>query len=195
MANKKTRAVSKEEFELIVATIRSGFTTANGERVRPNDRIATCIIIESNLGMRIGDIVKLRLTDIIYESGRYHLNRIIEEKTNKVRAFSIPTEIYIFLQEYALRNGIKPEQRLFDISVRTVQNHIQLVSEYLGLVGIGSHSFRKYFADTIFLANDYNIELTRHLLNHSSVNITQRYISLEPKFVEQALQKHIIIPA
>ena len=80
MANKRTRAINREEFEKIIETIRTGFILPNGECVRPNVRIAAALILEANLGLRIGDIVRLRLADILFESGRYHLN-IIEQKT------------------------------------------------------------------------------------------------------------------
>lgn len=45
------------------------------------------------------------------------------------------------------------------------------------------------------MENDYNVELVRQLLQHSSVAVTQHYLSVEPKIVEQALQKHIVLPA
>lgn len=83
MANKRTRAINREEFEKIIETIRTGFILPNGECVRPNVRIAAALILEANLGLRIGDIVRLRLADILFESGRYHLN-IIEQKNREI---------------------------------------------------------------------------------------------------------------
>lgn len=194
MAGKKTRSISKLEFEQIIATIKSGFTTIQGEKVRPNNRIATALVLEANLGLRIGDIVKLRLSDIIYESDRYHLD-IVEEKTGKKRTFTMPHEIYIYLQNYALSMGIGLHQRLFSVSVRAIQNHLQMACDSLGIVGVGSHSFRKFFAMSIYNENDFNVELVRTLLQHSSVAVTQHYLSVEPRLVENALQKHIVLPA
>lgn len=193
MANKKTRAVSKEEFQLIIETIRTGFTLPNGKRVRPNDRIATCLILEGQLGLRIGDIVRLKLNDIQKEGGKYRLNYFEEQKTKKTRHFLVPTEVYVFLQEYALANNIKPSQRLFDVSVRTVQNHLQLTCKYLKLRNIGSHSFRKMFAQQIFENNGYDILLIKELLQHSSVAITQRYLGVSSQRAEHALEKHIVL--
>ena len=194
MANKKTRAVNKEEFEKIISTIRTGFTLPNGDKVRPNDRIATALTLQANLGLRIGDIVRLKLADIVLENGRYHLN-MVEQKTGKARNFTVPTEVYIYLQDYALKNGLKPTQKLFPLTVRAVQLHLQKVCQYLGISGVSTHSFRKFFAVSIYTANDYNVELVRTLLQHSSVAVTQHYLSVEPKIVEQALQKHIVLPA
>lgn len=192
MANKKTRAVDKQEFELIISTIQQGFTTSTGQKIRANQRVAAALCCEANLGLRIGDIVKLKLTDIVYESGRYHLD-ITEEKTKKKRTFTVPHEIYTYLQSYALEKGIKPKQRLFDITVRAVQSHLKMTCDYLGLENISSHSFRKFFANSIYL-QDYNVEIVRTLLNHSSVAVTQHYLSVDTKQVEQALSKHIVLP-
>lgn len=193
MANKKTRALSREEFEKVIYTIRTGFTTATGEKIRPNVRIATALTLQGNLGIRIGDIVKFRLSDIIFESGRYRLD-IIEEKTGKARTFTVPTEIYIFLQNYALENNIKPKSRLFNITVRAVQKHLQKVCEYLGLENVSTHSCRKFFANEIYKNSDYNLHLVNLLLAHSSIETTKFYLSLDSKQVETALQNHIIIP-
>ena len=79
----------------------------------------------------------------------------------------------------------------FDISERTVQNHLQLVCDYLGFQNISTHSFRKYFATSIYVNNNYNLEIVRVLLQHSSSSITQRYIGLQRREIEEALQKHI----
>lgn len=193
MANKKTRALSREEFEKVIYTIRTGFTTATGEKVRPNIRIATALTLQGNLGIRIGDIVKFRLSDIIFESGRYRLD-ITEEKTGKARTFTVPTEIYIFLQNYALENNIKPKSRLFNITVRAVQKHLQKVCEYLGLENVSTHSCRKFFANEIYKNSDYNLHLVNLLLAHSSIETTKFYLSLDSKQVEKALQDHIVLP-
>ena len=193
MANKRTRAISKDEFEKIIEVIRTGFILPNGDRVRPNEKIATALTLQANLGLRIGDVVHLKLSDIVFEGGRYHLN-ITEQKTGKPRTFTVPAEFYIYLQNFAIQQGLKPTQKLFPLTVRAVQLHLQKVCNYLGITGVGTHSFRKFFAVSIYMENDYNVELVRQLLQHSSVAVTQHYLSVEPKIVEQALQKHIVLP-
>lgn len=194
MANKKTRAINKEEFQKIIATIRTGFVLPGGDRIRPNERVAVALTLQANLGLRIGDIVHLRLADIIFEGGRYHLN-MVEQKTGKARNFTVPAEVYIYLQNYTIQQGLRPTQKLFPLTVRAVQLHLQKVCRYLGISGVSTHSFRKFFAVSIYMENDYNVELVRQLLQHSSVAVTQHYLSVEPKIVEQALQKHIVLPA
>lgn len=188
--NKKTVALTEEQYKTIIDTIRSGFICSDGHMVKPNNRIATALSLEANLGIRISDILQLRLTAIIHDGNRYRLD-IIEIKTKKKREFTVPIEIYSYIQNYVLENKINPSAKLFDMSERTVQNHLQMVCEYLGYENISTHSFRKYFATSIYVNNNYNIELVRVLLQHSSVATTQRYIGIQRKEIEMALQNHI----
>ena len=188
--NKKTVALTEIQYKNIIETIRTGFVCSDGHVVKPNQRIATALSLEANLGLRISDILQLRLSVIIHDGNRYRLN-IVEKKTKKKREFTVPIEIYSYIQNYALENGINPAAKLFDMSERTVQNHLQLVCNYLGYENISTHSFRKYFATSIYENNNYNIELVRVLLQHSSVVTSQRDIGLQRKEIENALQKHI----
>lgn len=188
--NKKTVALMEEQYKSIIKTIRSGFICADGHIVKPNNRIATALVLEANLGLRISDVLQLRLSAIIHDGNRYRLD-IVEQKTKKKREFTVPIEIYSYIQNYVLENNINPAAKLFDISERTVQNHLQLVCNHLGLDHVSTHSFRKLFASSIYMNNGYNIELVRVLLQHSSAATTQRYIGLQRREIEEALQKHI----
>lgn len=188
--NKKTIALTEDQYKEIISTMTSGFTCLDGHVVKPNKRIATALSLEANLGLRISDILQLRLSSIIRDGNRYRLN-IVEQKTKKKREFTVPTDIYIYIQNYALENNISPAAKLFDMSERAVNKHLKLVCDYLGYSGIGSHSFRKYFATSIYVNNHYDINLVRVLLQHSSTVTTQRYIGLQSKEIENALQNHI----
>lgn len=188
--NKKTIALTDEQFKKIIFTMRNGFVWNDGRMVKPNIRIATALSLEANLGLRISDILELRLSDIIRDGDRFRLN-IVEKKTKKKREFTVPADIYIYIQNYALERNISPAAKLFDLSERAVNKHLKLVCNYLGYNGIGTHSFRKLFATSIYINNHYDINLVRVLLQHTSAITTQRYIGLQRQEVEEALQKHI----
>lgn len=187
--NKRTIALTDQQYIDIITAIKSGFCHA-GREYKPNERIATALTLESNLGMRISDILRLRFCDIIKDGDRYRLN-ISEIKTGKERAFTVPDEIRDYINAYRIRNRMSERQRLFDISERQIQKHLQAACEYLGETGISTHSFRKYFATQIYINNGYNIELVRQLLQHSSAAVTQKYIGIQQKQVEDALKGHI----
>ena len=188
--NKKTIALTEEQYKNIISTMRAGFVCSDGHVVKPNKKIATALTLEANLGLRISDILQLRISATIRDGDRYRLN-IVEQKTKKKREFTVPTDIYIYIQNYALENNINPAAKLFDIGERAVNKHLHLVCDYLGYEGIGSHSFRKYFATSIYVNNNYDINLVRVLLQHSSTVTTQRYIGIQNKNIEDALQNHI----
>ena len=66
---------------------------------RPNKRVAAILTAEANLGMRVGDILRLRMADIVKDGGRWRLN-MTEEKTGKKRTFSVPEAVYGFLKSH-----------------------------------------------------------------------------------------------
>ena len=182
--NKKTLALTEEQYTEIIDTLKAGFTGC-----RPNERIATALVLEANLGLRISDILNLTMKSFVRDGNRYRLD-ITEQKTGKERVFTVPDNIYWYLDNYRLRNGIKPTERLFDITDRAVQKTLQNACEYLGYDGISTHSFRKFFATEIYKNNGYDVALVQRLLQHSSAATTQRYIGIEPQRIENALQNH-----
>ena len=199
--NKKTRALTEEQYRKIITTINEGFVTAAGERVKPNSRIATALTLLSHCSESGGQIEQLKEfldlnnmseSEILaaQDGDRYRLD-LVEQKTGKKREFTVPTEIYIYIQNYALENNINPRARLFQITERTVQRHLKMVCDYLEYEYISTHSFRKFFASSIYKDNGCDINLVRVLLQHSSVVTTQRYIGVQPQEIENALQKHI----
>lgn len=191
--NKKTLALTDDTFKLIIHTMREGFNyIVDGieKEFKPNNRVATALILEANLGLRIGDVLNLKFTDIVKDGNRYRLN-IIEEKTSKTRQFTVPLEIYSYIQEYVYRNTIKPTAKLFDITDRAIQKQLKIVCDYLKIDGISTHSFRKYFATNLYVNNNYNIQLVKEILQHSSAAITQKYIGIQQKDIEIALQNNI----
>lgn len=167
--------------------MKKGFTGS-----RPNDPIATALMLEANLGLRISDILRLRLSDIVKDGERYRL-AITEQKTGKARTFTVPLALYQFIRCYCLDHAIPPEHRIFPLTERTVQRHLQQVCDYLGYAGIGTHSFRKYYATEIYKNNGYNIALVQQLLQHSSTAVTQRYIGIQQQEVEKAIENHLIL--
>ena len=186
--NKKTIAITAEQYKTIIATMKQGFSGC-----RPNERIATALILEANLGLRISDIVKLRLADIVQDGDRYRLS-IVEQKTKKARTFTVPLALYQFIRCYCLDHNITPEARIFPITERAVQKRLQSVCSYLGYSkDISTHSFRKFYATEIYNDNGYNIVLVQQLLQHSSAAVTQRYIGIQQQELEKAIESHLML--
>ncbi len=185
--NKKTLALTTEQYKEIIQTMKSGFTGC-----RPNERIATALMLEANLGLRISDILKLRLSDIVKDGERYRLS-ITEQKTGKARVFTVPLSLFQFIRCYCIDNGISSDKRIFPLSERAIQKQLKIVCEYLGYQGISTHSFRKFYATEIYRNNGFNIALVQQLLQHSSAAVTQRYIGIQQKELEQAIENHLCL--
>lgn len=185
--NKKTVALTTEQYKEIIGTMKHGFTGC-----RPNERVATALILEANLGLRISDIVNLKLSNIVHDGERYRL-AIKEQKTNKERVFTVPLTLYQFIRCYCVDNGIAPDEPIFPITERAVQKQLKIVCDFLEIYGVSTHSFRKYYATEIYKNNGYNIALVQQLLQHSSTAVTQRYIGIQQKQVEEAIEKHLML--
>ena len=182
--NKKTKALTTEQYKEIIQTMKEGFCGCH-----PNERVATALVLEGNLGLRISDIVKLRLCDIVLDGDRYRLE-IVEQKTGKSRIFTVPLVIQQYIENYCLRNGLRRDERIFPLTERAIQKQLKIVCDYLGFEGISTHSFRKWYATEIYKNSGYDIALVQRLLQHSSAATTQRYIGMEPQRIEAAIQGH-----
>ena len=185
--NKKTKALTTEQYKEIIQTLKEGFTGC-----RPNERIATILVLEGNLGLRISDILKLRLCDIARDGERYRLE-VTEQKTGKQRAFTVPLVIQQYIENYCLRHGIQRTDTIFPVTERAVQKQLSIVCDYLGYEGISTHSFRKWYATEIYKSSGYDIALVQRLLQHSSAATTQRYIGIEPQRIEEAIEGHSML--
>ena len=182
--NKKTKALTTEQYKEIIQIMKEGFCGC-----RPNERVATALVLEGNLGLRISDIVKLRLCDIVLDGDRYRLE-IVEQKTGKSRVFTVPLVIQQYIENYCLRNGLRRDELIFPLTERAIQKQLKIVCDYLGFEGISTHSFRKWYATEIYKNSGYDIALVQRLLQHSSAATTQRYIGIEPQRIEAAIQGH-----
>lgn len=182
--NKRTKALTTEQYKEIIQTMKQGFCGC-----RANDRIATALVLEGNLGLRVSDIIKLRPCDIVRDGDRYRLE-ITEQKTGKHRVFTVPLVIQQYIENYCLRNGIRRDDLIFPIMERAIQKQLHIVCDYLGYEGISTHSFRKWYATEIYRANGCDIALVQRLLQHSSAAVTQRYIGIEPRRIEAAIENH-----
>lgn len=185
--NKKTLSLTTHQYKEIIQTMKSGFCGC-----RPNDRIATALMLEANLGLRISDILKLRLSDIVKDGERYRLS-ITEQKTGKARVFTVPLALYQFIRCYCMDNNIPADSVIFPLTERAVQKQLKIVCDYLGYTGISTHSFRKFYATEIYQSSGYNIALVQQLLQHSSAAVTQKYIGIQQKELERAIENHLCL--
>lgn len=197
MGRYTTRALEEEEYRKIILVLRTGYTY-NNVKHRPNDRIATILVLQANLGCRIGDIVTLTTNSIVKDGSIHRLN-ITEQKTGKKRYFIVPEPIVAFIEDYKKHTGIT-DGPLFPgtgglefLTKDAVWKQLQPVTRYLGLENVSSHSFRKAYALALYERTNHDIDLVRTVLQHSSVTITQQYLRRSDAQVEAALTAGVSI--
>lgn len=183
----KTRALEKYELEKVFNYIKNG-GYRNGVRIRANPQIYLICFIQLNTGLRIGDVLNLKVRDIT--NGRID---IVEQKTGKRQNRKINDEVVEIIKDYCKRKNISGNDNLFTFSIRWVQKFLQKVSKCTEVENFSTHSFRKTYAHIQYINNRYNIELVRRLLNHSSVVVTQKYLGVTDNEVNSASQEFKII--
>lgn len=138
-----------------------------------------------NVGIRISDILKLKVKD--YQD---HSFTIIEQKTHKQKTFNVPKWFQPELEEYIARHKYRTDY-LFPnkksrkpISRTQAWRVIKEAARYCDIDGIGTHSMRKTFGYWYY-QKTFDIAALMKLFNHSNANITLLYIeALDVKLKE-----------
>lgn len=192
MGNICTRSITEREYQELTSLLYNGFKDKDDRVIKPNIRTAVALVTMANLGVRVGDVVRLRLSDFYAENGRYRL-KLSEQKTGKKRHFAVNTQVYTYLQDYAIDMGISKDARLFDISVRAIQRNLKQAVDHLGLIDVSTHSYRKFCAGCHY-EKTKDIRLIQQLLQHASVNTTVRYLTITQEKIDAALDNHLMLP-
>lgn len=176
--DKGSKCLTDNEYNLIIKTLYSGYKVKNIEtgrilRLKPNPRVAMILQTQATLGLRLQDVLKLKLNTFKDEKIEFK-----EIKTKEIQYRKIDPEFIHTLKNYAHANKIQDDENLFDIEIRTVNKILKKATDYLEMDNITTHSFRKYFAINCYKESKNDLEYVRNMLNHSNTNITQKYLDL-----------------
>jgi len=154
-----------------------------------NPRNYLLFVFGINSGLRIGDILSLRLADVKDNQGNLkdHLD-IKEQKTGKTRKVFFNKQIKEALNHYLRKTGIFDLDRYLFINEKSEKNKpisrvraYQLINEWCRKVGItykvGGHTLRKSFGYHL-RKQGISIERISNLLNHQNIRVTFRYIGI-----------------
>lgn len=182
------RACSEDEFNKIIKCLRNGYTGKDGIIHKPNNQIADILVLEANLGCRLGDVINLSTDSFVCDNGIWKFD-IIEEKTNKKRSYIIPKPVKDFIDNIAGgRQG-----KLFSITKQAVWKQMRAVTAHLGLDKVSTHSMRKYCASNLYEKTGHDIEAVCEFLQHADIKTTRRYIRRSDKKLEQAISEIITL--
>lgn len=151
-----------------------------------NERDALLFNFGLNTGLRVGDILKLKIKDIFSSRNvfRQYLT-IREEKTGKEKKIKLNDALKKYIRDFLRDKEYGEEYFLFQS--RKGKNHITRVQAYrvlkeaaeaIGVENFGTHTMRKTWGYHTYKASRYNIGLIMDTFNHSSQAITLRYIGI-----------------
>ena len=151
-----------------------------------------------NNGLRISDLLRLKVRDVMYLKAGDILP-IKEGKTGKKNVLVINNTVYKSLQRYL--DTIKPKDSDFvfkskkghhPISVPAANAMIKRWTKEIGLKGnYGTHSLRKTWGFLQRTKFGVGFEVIAKRFNHSSPSITMRYLGIQDKEVTDALLNEI----
>ncbi|MBB6452775.1 integrase [Salirhabdus euzebyi] len=141
-----------------------------------------------NTGLRISDLLPLKVSDV---RDKTHIV-LKETKTRKRKRFLINVELRKIIAGYI--EGKREEEFLFpshktDLPLQRVQAYkiLNKAAKNVGITEFGTHSLRKTFGFWHYSINK-NVALLQDIFNHTSPDITLRYIGINQDIVDQSLE-------
>ncbi|MDF2877549.1 MAG: recombinase XerD [Clostridia bacterium] len=138
-----------------------------------------------NTGLRISDLLPIKVSDIFNSSRQYKEYFILKEKkTGKEKKIKLNTALREALNDFIKEQGLNYESYLF---FSCKGNHIKRIQAYrvlkeaattCGIENFGTHSLRKTWGYWTYKISRYNVGLIMDTFNHSSQSITLRYIGV-----------------
>ena len=149
--------------------------------------------------LRVSDVLLLKQADVFDEYGEVKRNAFIKDKKTKKRNTLYLKPVTHDLMEYKdwlKAAGYYQSTPWLFPSTRTPSKHIDernyydvmhKVGDLLDISYLGTHTMRKTGAYRVYVQSHYNIGLVMTLLNHSSEEMTLRYLGLDQESREHML--------
>ena len=159
-------------------------------------------VLGINVGLRAGDLLSLKIRDVLLATGEMANSvRIIEEKTKKIREFNLnrsakeATRLYLdSLSAYRIDDPLfRSNKGGVSITVEYAHYIIKKALRDLNIKGnYGTHTLRKTFAFHTYIngikTNPAILETLQKLLGHSSSAITLRYIGITKQVISDVYE-------
>lgn len=127
------------------------------------------------LGLRVSELIDIKWNDFTFINGKIDLKVI--GKGNKTRHILVPNDLFSSLIEQKTNDiYVFVSYQNHKLSRQSINKMLGKLSEQLGIKRINPHAFRHSHA-THSLANGCDISLLMQSLGHSSLKITQQYLS------------------
>jgi len=149
------------------------------------DDIRRVVVIALNTGMRRGEILNLKWTDVDTEKGIIYLS---DTKNNEPREVQMngpakeaflavtrdPASPYVFCDEEG------------DCAIRNMQNKFELALKKSGIIDFRFHDLRHTFASYLVMLG-IDLRTVQELMGHKTIEMTLRYSHLSPDHKKRAV--------
>lgn len=178
---------TNEEIQEMKHAIRRG-NKGTPKRKELADRDVLLFLIGINTGLRVNDILKLKVGDVKGKDFFY----IFEGKTKKKRAVNIGM---IRNEIDAFTENMKPDEYLFQsqkgngpLTTTQVYRILDDAADFLGRDDVGTHTMRKTFGYHHY-KKFKDVAMLQEIFNHSSPSITKRYIGIRQDEINESLRE------
>jgi integrase len=154
---------------------------------KQNYRNYFLFILGINTGLRIGDLLKLKVSDV---RDKTHLS-IKEQKTEKFKRFPINDSLRKEIAEYTFK--MSDETFLFEGRKGKPLGRIMAwkilsdTAKEVGLEEIGTHTLRKTFGYH-FYQRKKDVAILQNIFNHSSPSETLQYIGISQDEIDESIR-------
>jgi len=151
-----------------------------------NPRDYLLFVLGINSGLRISDLLKIKVKHVIDDRGKLRsFHELRESKSGKAKKYRFNKNAQKALEDYLKNFDGSPDDVLFmsrkGSKAITPQHAWHVLSQAAKTVGIkeriGTHTLRKTFAYHLY-SGGTDLSLLQKLLNHSSPSVTLRYIGI-----------------
>jgi site-specific recombinase XerD len=137
-----------------------------------------------DMGLRVGEMCRLKIQDVILETGEVHIAPYGSGQKTKSRHVFLGRTARSSLWKYLTERGeTYPDDPLFlstcnrPMSPNAIGHLFHNLGEKIGVANVHPHRFRHTFA-TQYLRNGGSIETLQYLLGHSTLKMVLKYAQI-----------------
>ncbi len=176
-ASSRSRLLTQEDISRLLAAVRSSY-----RRWVVRDWAIMQVLLGA--GLKLGELIQLRLSDFHPDSDPPHL-QVRDKSGEPGRTVPLAAEVSVALSRYLAIRWAAPgvdhffvNQRGRPLSIRSVQRVLNNYAQAAGLEGLTTQALRYVYAAKVY-QDSGDLKAVAQLLGHRHLATTVRYLGLE----------------